>query len=385
MAQLPRQFLRMNLLAIIEAYTITGPAKNLIEFAGLARAEGVETIIATFVRGKRTNLFIETARERGIRVEPIEEGGPGDLRVRSRLRELAALVGADVIQTHAVKSHFLARSAGLHRCAPWVAFHHGYTWPAMRVRLYNQFDRWSLRAARKVLTVSVKFREELIAKGIPGERIEIIQNSIRPDWGQSNIVDPLELRRALGIAEDRHVILAAGRLSREKDHMTLLAAMAGLEKRLAWHLVIVGDGPERGPIEQEIARLGLSGSVTLTGQQDSTERYYSIADVAALPSVTEGSSNALLEAMAAGVPVVATAVGGTPEIVTHEESALLVRQGDAAGMGAAISRLMADVELGRRLASRSRELIRERHAPEARARRLAGIYGELADTRTAQR
>jgi len=382
----------MKLLAIIEAYTITGPAKNLIEFAGQARAQGVETTIATFVRGAGTNLFIETARAAGIQVETVEESGPGDLRVRARLRELVARVKPDVLQTHAVKSHFLARSAGLHRRTPWVAFHHGYTWPALRARLYNQLDRWSLRGARRVLTVSSKFRDELIAKGVEPERIEIIQNSIRPDWGGSDLQRTelwhVELRKKLGIAEDRCVILAVGRLSKEKDHVTLLAAMAGLADMVGqdkvgerFALVIVGDGPERGRIEQEIARLELSGSVTLAGQQDSAERYYAIADIAVLPSVTEGSSNALLEAMATGVPVVATAVGGTPEIVKNEESALLVKPGDAKEMGAAIWRLSTDAELGRRLAERSRELIRERHAPEARARRLTAIYRELAGAR----
>jgi glycosyltransferase involved in cell wall biosynthesis len=373
----------MRLLAIIEAYSITGPAKNLIEFAGEARTEGVETTIGTFVREQRTNLFIETARAAGIRVEIVEEGGPGDLRVTEKLRELVARVKPDVLQTHAVKSHFLARSAGLHRRTPWVAFHHGYTWPALRARLYNQLDRWSLRAARKVLTVSAKFRDELIVKGVHPDRIEIVQNSIRPEWGEGQGEERRgELRRELGIGADERVILAVGRLSREKDHLTLLAALAGLEKRLACHLLIVGDGPERGRIEQEVSRLGLSASVTLTGQQDSAARYYAIADIAVLPSVTEGSSNALLEAMATGVPVVATAVGGTPEIVTHEESALLVSPGNAAEMGAAISRLAADAELGRRLAERSRQSIRERHAPDARARRLCAIYKELAGTRT---
>jgi glycosyltransferase involved in cell wall biosynthesis len=267
----------------------------------------------------------------------------------------------------------------LHRRVSWVAFHHGYTWPALRARFYNQLDRWSLRAARKVLTVSAKFRDELIAKGVHADRIEIVQNSIRPDWGNGRAGKTRdELRRELGIAAERRVILTVGRLSREKDHLTLLEAMAGLEKCGPCQLVIVGDGPERGRIEQGIERLGLTGSVTLTGQQDSTKRFYAIADIAVLPSVSEGSSNALLEAMATGVPVVATAVGGTPEIVTNEESALLVRPGNASEMGAAISRLATDAELGRRLAERSRQLIRERHAPDARARRLCAIYKGIA-------
>ena len=82
-----------------------------------------------------------------------------------------------------MKSHFLVRKSGLNRLAPWVAFHHGYTWPDLRARLYNQLDRWSLRAASRVVTVSQPFRRELIRHGVPAARIEIVHNAIDPDWG----------------------------------------------------------------------------------------------------------------------------------------------------------------------------------------------------------
>lgn len=364
----------MKLLAILEAYSITGPAKNLIEFGRHAAQQGVELTIATFVRGGDSNLFIESARGAGIPVETIAERSAGDFSVLGQLAEIVARAKPDLIQTHAVKSHFLARTAGLHKRTSWIAFHHGYTWPTVRARLYNQLDRWSLRAAQKVLTVSAPFRDELIAKGVRPERIEIVHNSIRADWGQAK-GDRDELRRKLRIPPRCRVVLAVGRLSREKDHMTLLAALAGVEN---CHLVMVGEGPERLRIEKEIARLELDGRVTLTGQQNSAEPFYTLADIAVLPSVTEGSSNALLEAMAAGVPVVATAVGGTPEIVTHEESALLVSPGHDGEMRGAIARLLQNEDLRRRLTERSRELIQERHAPEARAQRLAAIYREVA-------
>ncbi|SRR5579884_269660 len=370
----------MKLLAILEAYTITGPAKNLLEFAALARADGVETVLCTFTRAEPSNLFIETARAAGLTVEPIAESGPADRTVPAKLRELAWRLQPDLIQTHAVKSHFLARRAGLPRIAPWIAFHHGYTRPALRTFLYNQFDRWSLPAARKVLTVSRSFRDELIARGVPAGRIEIVPNAIRPDYGAA-AAGARRLRRDLNVPEDRRVILSVGRLSREKDHATLLAAFAALREPA--HLVLAGDGPERPRLEQLIARLGLTGRVTLAGQQPSAEPYYSLADIAAIPSRTEGSSNALLEAMAAGVPVVATAVGGTPETVAHEESALLVPPRDSAALSAAIARLLYDAALRERLIRQSRVLIRERHSPQARAARLVSIYREVACSKVA--
>ena len=277
-----------------------------------------------------------------------------------------------MIQTHAVKSHFLARSAGLPGHAPWVAFHHGYTWPSVKASAYNQLDRWSLRAADRVLTVCAPFRDELARFGVRSDRIGIVHNAIPPDWGARarRPEEAAALRARTGIAPDTKVVLIVGRLSREKDHLTLLEAVGRLRSAFALHLIIVGDGPERSRIEDRVRRLGLGASVTLTGHQSSAEPWYGIADVAVLSSLSEGSPNALLEAMATNVPVVATAVGGVPEIVADGESGLLIKPGDPAGMSAAIARLLTEPDLAERLKKQSHQLILDRHAPEARTRKL---------------
>jgi glycosyltransferase involved in cell wall biosynthesis len=370
----------LRLLAIIEARTITGPAKNLLDFAAASTALGVETQIATFVRGEETNLFVDTARIRGISIHPIAEKNQYDPSAVRSLAELVSRLAPDVLQTHAVKSHFLVRRAHLPGRVPWVAFHHGYTWTSRRTRLYNLLDRWSLHRAAKVLTVSQPFKTELQEKGVAGDRIEIIHNAIRADWAAvaRQPENSAALRAGLKIAPDRKVILIVGRLSREKDHLTLLEAVHRLPGSVSPHLVIVGDGPERQSVEERIQKLGLSDSVTLTGQQNSAEPYYGIANLAVLSSWTEGSPNALLEAMAAGVPIVATNVGGIPEIVTSGESALLIDPGQPGPLAESIERLLKDRELASRLASRGEELIRERHTPEQRTRRLVEIYRRIA-------
>ncbi len=369
-----------RLLAIIEAYTITGPAKNLLEFAKYAPAAGVDLTIATFVRGNADNLFIRTARAQGIRVETIEETGAWDPKVLTALQALVNRVRPDVVQTHAVKSHFLARRAGLPARAPWIAFHHGYTWPTFKARLYNQLDRWSLRTAVRVLTVSEPFRDQLTAHGVPANRIEIIHNAIQPTWGQAarNPAAAGPLKESLGIPADRKVVLIVGRLSKEKDHITLLEAIHRIPATLNPHLVIVGEGPERANIEAKIQSLGIVDRVTFTGQRDSAEPFYGIADVAVLSSLSEGSPNALLEAMAAGVPSVSTRVGGIPEIVVDGESAYLVNTRDPVTLGDRIAHLIQNPETAARFIRRSHELVAERHAPEVRTSRLADIYRTVA-------
>ncbi|HXJ44579.1 MAG TPA: glycosyltransferase family 4 protein, partial [Bryobacteraceae bacterium] len=223
------------------------------------------------------------------------------------------------------------------------------------------------------------FRDQLVRVGVPTERIEIIHNAIPSGWGTSDrtSTEAVTLREKAGIPSGRKVILIVGRLSREKDHLTLLEAVHHLRSGPAPHLVIVGEGPDRLRIEARVRELRLDGHVTFTGQLDTAQPWYGIADVAVLSSLSEGSPNALLEAMATGIPVVATDVGGIPEIVTNEESALLVRPGDWRQMAAAIRRVLTEPELAFSLKERSLCLIRANHAPEARMRRLVGIYRSM--------
>ena len=375
----------IKLLAIVEATSVTGPAKGLLQFARMARSgevgPAVEVSIAVFQRPDEPDLFIQAASQMSIPVYPIAERGRFDRRVIAGLAALGQSLQPDLVESHAVKSHFLVRQSGLNRLAPWVAFHHGYTWPDLRARLYNQLDRWSLRAASRVVTVSQPFRRELIRHGVPPARIDIVHNAIEPGWGTASAAPArAELRARLGIDPARKVILIVGRLSREKDHFSLLRAFGQLagahggEGAANAHLLIVGEGPERARIEAAIQHLGLREVVTLTGQVPSAEPYYGIADLAVLSSLSEGSPNALLEAMATRVPVVATAVGGIPETVSDRESALLVPPRDHGALFRAMRELLANDALARGLAARAGELILTRHAPETRARRLAGIY-----------
>jgi glycosyltransferase involved in cell wall biosynthesis len=368
----------IRVLAIIEAVTVTGPAKNLLQFGILARSAdydpGVELSIATFRRGSDPSIFADAVSAARLPLHPIPESGRFDRGVLARLSSLAAELRPDIVQSHAVKGHFLVRQAGLDRIAPWIAFHHGYTRPTLTMRFYNQLDSWSLRAARRVVTVSKPFRDELIGRGVRLECIAIVHNAIgvgRGGWGRE---ESAALRARLGIPEGRKVVLIVGRLSREKDHWVLISAVHRLRKTADVHLLIVGDGPERGPIEAHIRSLGMWGAVTLTGQTPSAEPYYGLADVAVLSSISEGSPNALLEAMAFRVPVVATKVGGIPEIVADGESALLVRPSDAQALHDAIRHLLTNPQDAKRLSARAHDLAAMRHTPEARARHLIEIY-----------
>lgn len=371
----------MRLLAIIEASTITGPARNLLLFAQYARRPAnplpVEVHVVTFRRPGKPTLFADAVQSLSIPLTVVPENGRFDTAVIRRLAGLADELRPDLVQSHGVKSHFLVRLAGLDKSAPWVPFHHGYTWPNLLMRGYNQLDRWSLRAAARVLTVCGPFRRELIAKGVPPERIEVVHNALDLEAETRLPLEPADtLKEKLGVPPGSRVVVSVGRLSREKDHLTLLKAVGRLTSRDAV-LLIVGEGPERPALEAGIAAAGLTGRVILTGQVPSAAPYYRIADLAAMSSLSEGSPYALLEAMAARLPVVATSAGGVPEIVTHGQTALLVEPGDDRALAQAIDTALGDPALARRLGENACRAIFERHAPEAWTARLAAIYASV--------
>ena len=371
----------MKLLAVMEAASVTGPAKNLIDFAARARelppALRVDTSVVTFERegGGSGNPFLAALRAAGIPAISIRQRSVTDRHTLEGLRAAVETIAPDILQTHAVKSHFLVRLSGLGARLPWIAFHHGYTTPDLKMRLYNQLDRWSLRAPDRILTVSRAFESQLRDAGVPPGRITVLHNAIDADWIHG-APERSEARRRFAISDAEPVVLTVGRLSHEKAHVDLVAAAAACSQ-FRLRVLIAGDGPERAAVQRTAQRLGISDRVTLLGFLPDPRPCYAAADIVVLSSVSEGSPNALLEAMAAGVPVVATAVGGIPEIVSDPATALLVPPRDPQALARAIAATLADPAGAQGRVARARMVLETRHSSAARVRALADIYREL--------
>jgi glycosyltransferase involved in cell wall biosynthesis len=274
------------------------------------------------------------------------------------------------------------RLSGQSRTHPWLAFHHGYTMTNLRMRFYNSLDRWSLPKATKIITVSEAFKRELRKLHIPPARILVLHNAIDPAWA-SRLTPELrtETRMTLGIEPHEKALLIVGRLSREKSHELLVRALARLARTSGsppLRLLIAGDGPEREPVQRCAASLGIDDRVIFLGHRSDVLPFYAAADLAVLASRTEGSPNALLEAMAARIPLVATAVGGVPEMVTQDETALLVPPDDEDSMAAAIACALSEPKKAKDMADRAAALVSLRFSPQTRACALKKVYAELA-------
>ncbi len=374
-----------RVLALMEASSVTGPAKNLIGFCRWAHspeasAAGLRFSIATFGRepyDDSDNGFVQAARAAGIDTHVIRERRRFDRAVYPRLAQIVADVAPQIVQTHNVKSHFLFKSSGLRKGKIWLAFQHGYQDTDLKLRLYNQLDRWTLRSADRVISVCEAFTRRLVAYGVQRERIRVLHNSATPPVA-APAGGKVALRHALGIEASDAIILTIGRMSGEKGHADLLEALHLLRADVPpWRAVLVGDGPERERLVSLAARLGIADRVVFAGLRSDVQPFYSVATVLALPSHSEGSSNVILEAMAARVPIAATAVGGNPEIVTDEETALLSRGRDPEGLARSLTRLLTDPMLVTRLTAAAHSRAMSRFSPEQYRQTLLEIYSDV--------
>jgi glycosyltransferase involved in cell wall biosynthesis len=377
----------VRILAMMEAASVTGPAKNLIGFSSwLASEEGKQTgfsvAIATFDRSAApgTEGFAAAARAAGIATHVIKERGRLDLGVLPQLQAIVAAVRPTIIQTHNGKSHLLIRAlAGSRARRVWFAFQHGYQDTDLKLRLYNQVDRLTLRSADRVVSVCQAFAPRLVAYGVDPHRIRILHNAAVPARPVTDL-ERMQLRERLGLRGDESVVLTIGRLSREKGHADLLRAVARLGSLKQWKLVIVGIGPESSSLEHLARSLGVSHRVIFAGFHTDVRGFYANADVFVLPSHSEGSSNVLLEAMMARVPIAATSAGGNAEIIVDEETGLLTTVGDPQSLGDAIARLLQDPQLASRVVNAAvARAVSEFSVLRYRSRLLAYYADGLAD------
>ena len=367
----------IRVLTLIENATVTGPARNVIEFGKVAMPD-VEVTIVTYQRGPEESALASAAREAGLPIALVAERRRWDTRVLQQLRQTIAAINPDILETRNVKSHFLVRLLGLQKKYPWVAWNHGYTETSSLDRMYTLLDRWSLGGAYRVVTVCQPFADKIAALGVSRDYIRILHNSVKPFVAPAPD-EVAAVRRQLTIRDEEAVILSVGRLSHEKGHADLIrtaAALVAMPGTQDFRVVIVGDGPERQSLANLAARLGVEKQVVFAGFQRDTRPYYAMATIVAVPSHSEGSPNVVLEAMAAGLPIAANRVGGIPEILEECVTGLLVEPRNPDAMAKALFRLLSDDELRGRLGAAAKAQATSAHTPEAYRQALVDFYRE---------
>jgi len=243
-----------------------------------------------------------------------------------------------------------------------------------------ELDRPSLLQLRALaagvgcyIAVSYDIADQLVERfRWPPEKIEVVHNAVRLQ--RFAPTDAAALRARLTGNRQRPVVLTCARLHAQKGHAVLLRAAAELPDAV---FALAGDGPERAALEAQAAALALGDRVVFLGHRTDIPALLAACDVFALPSLYEGSSLAVLEAMAAGRAVVSSAIGGTDELIRDGDSGLLVAPGDAEALAAALRRLFADDELRAALARRGRARVERDFTSDVMSQRVTRIYERL--------
>jgi sugar transferase (PEP-CTERM/EpsH1 system associated) len=247
----------------------------------------------------------------------------------------------------------------------------------------NRLRRLLAPLVSRFVTVSLDLRRWLVTTvGIPAHKVVTIHNGV--DTARFSPADSSEAREALGLPIGATVIGTIGRLDPVKDQAGLIEAFSGLaESGSTPILAIVGEGPSRPSLEEQIRRRGLSQRVRLFGERRDVATVLRAFDIFVLPSRAEGMSNTILEAMATGLPVVATDVGGNPELVEPETTGQLVPPGDPHALEAGLRAYVADSYLRRSQGKAGRERVLQQFSLDRMAQAHAGLYSSLCRARQA--
>jgi glycosyltransferase involved in cell wall biosynthesis len=315
---------------------------------------------------------VQRLRGLGVTVEVLEDADD-----ETAVRELTAWMRReeiDIVHAHMFRAEVVGtRAAVAAGTAVIVATVH-----SSRVRSAQDVGLLSslTPSMDRLIVPSAAIERKVRAEGRDGARFAVVPNGI--DLSRfSGPVRPCALRSEHGIPRDAPLLGVVARLEPEKGHRVLVDAMPAILEAVpdAW-LAVVGDGSEADALRSLAASLGVAGRVVFTGRRDDISAITADLTLAVLPSLREAQGISLLEAMARRVPVVASDVGGIPEVVTDAVDGRLVPPGDSAALAGAVVALLRDPDLRRRLGEAGRRTVADRFSIDAHVRRIEEIYAE---------
>lgn len=365
------------------SYTVT----DILHILAPANVGGLESVVENLATGQATRgqavgvaaivepenedgEFVARIRNRGIPVRAVVIPHRAYLEEVRKLRELLAACTPRVVHTHGYRADVIAGAVARWGGYPTVSTVHGFIRGSLKGRFFQWLQRRSLREFDAVAAVSNPLGRELRESGLASGKVHVVRNA----WSNSaEILGRGEARKLLGLPADGFVVGWVGRVSREKGPDVLLSSLPEIEiPRL--QVSIIGTGRERPALERRVMELGLESVVSFHGLIPDAAELYRAFDVFVLSSRTEGTPISLFEAIGAGIPVVATKVGGVPDVVRHGEDGLLVPPEDPAALAGAVRSVYEDPSAAQERASSARRRLQREFGPEPWLDRYEEMY-----------
>ena len=313
-----------------------------------------------------------------VELVPLRLDKPTQIVAALRLAQVLRRRQVDILHSHMFQASLFASPIGWLCRVPVIietphlreAWRHGW--------LKGRFvvDRWVGRFVDHYIAVSEANARYLTEeKGLPGRKILVIRNGIDLTRFNPDHPAPVGIKISIGFDEGDPLLLVVGRLEAQKGHHVLLGALPAVRQEFPQaRLVCIGDGALRGELEGKARSLGLEGAVRFLGYQSNVPDWLAAADATVLPSLYEGLPLTAIECLAAGKPMVATSVDGTPEVVVNEKTGLTVPPGNAELLAAALCRLLREAELRRKLGAAGRRWVEEHFSIERQIFKTQELY-----------
>jgi glycosyltransferase involved in cell wall biosynthesis len=349
----------------------SGPEKTLLRCHRYLDPSKYRVVVALLCDpdDRDVDAVFEEARSLGADFVRVDDRGPFDRGVLRMLVGIVTRESVSIWHGHDAKSNLLGVLARRRVDMKLVGTAHGWVHRTARTPIYDRLDRWALRRFDAVISVSRDTVDALGKLASKGARIEVIENGVEV----APSAQPWQSRQSKEL-----VLGAVGRLEPEKGLEDLLKATALLRDRGEdVRLRLFGVGSLGSTLRALAGTLVSEGIVEFVGFEQDRDAIYRSLDMFILPSLREGTPNSLLEAMAHGRPIVATPVGGVPQLVRDEVEALLVTPSDPEALASGVSRLSHDSQLAARLAETAFKAARKDHGFDARMERVSRVYDEV--------
>ncbi len=367
---------------------------SLLHFSNSVARGGAEEHILTLLRGLDRNRwrlhFVCTPEVADhvrrdvppdVNLIPLSLLRPVQAGAMVRLARIIQVCRVEILHSHLFHSSLCASPVGRLCRVPVILEtpHVRESWRHGWLKSRFLVDRLAGRFVDCFIAVSEANAQYLRqTKGLPGKKIVVIRNGCDVRQFHPNIPVPVDLKERLGFSPSDPVLVVVGRLEPQKGHVVLLDAMTTVVAAFARaRLVCIGDGALRRQLEARARILGIQNSVRFVGYQRDVAGWLALADATVLPSFYEGLPLAAIESLAAGRPVIATAVDGTPEVVIDGRTGFTVPPGDPARLADAICRILNDSHLRGKLGQAGRQLVLERFSHEAQVRQTHELYLRL--------
>lgn len=363
-----------RILHIIATLDRGGAEKQLTLLAGGLDRSQFETHVCALTRGGPLEAELRAAE---IPVTVIGKRGKYNPLALWRLYRFIRQLQPDLVQTWMFTANSYGRVAARwakvgklvasERCID--RWKHG---------LHLYLDRWLARRTDRIVVNAPGIRDWYVGHGLPADKFAVIPNAVAPTKPSTATCD--ELLAGFGLPADTRFIGCVGRLwpqKRLKDAIWAAELLKAIRDDV--HLLIIGEGPQRGALELFIRQTELTDRVHLLGHREDVPRLLSHFDCLWLVSEYEGLPNSIMEAMAAGVPVVATDISGNRDLVVEGQTGYLVPLGDCAAIARATRRILDDAELAMRLGAAARERIAAEFSLEKMLDAYTRLYRELLD------